>query len=120
MKKILILFLISLSLVSCDKIIYNDYVVINNCNEAITVSIILFNDTSINLSIETNSDSLFYSDEALSQTDNIVESAFKQISISKQGQISHKNYINKQSWQYKDIDDIHRTWYLTVTPQDFE
>jgi hypothetical protein len=118
MKKILIFVLF---IVSCDTIGYNNYKLVNNCNEDITVSVILFDDKTINFNIKAKSEYFFYQSEGISHTNiRIVELAFKQIVITKNGNISQKNYIDKEKWRYIDIDDTHREWSLSVNPEDFE
>jgi hypothetical protein len=123
MKKGLILGLLLISMVtSCDKIGYNEFTVINNCAEEIVISIIEFNDSTKNFNVLANDEYLFLvTDGGIpAKNPNLTESAFKQITITKNGKVSQKIYVNKENWKYVDIDDTLRKWYLHVNPEDFE
>jgi hypothetical protein len=123
MKKIIIFLSMSIFItVSCDTIGYNEYTVINECDEAIVISVIRRNGEHKNFTVMAKSNSLFHrSDGGIPpKSPNSIESTFKQITITKNGKVSRKNYVDKTKWEYTDSSDTLRKWYLTVTPEDFE
>jgi hypothetical protein len=123
MKKILIYIVFVFIILSCDTIGYDKFLVINNCNDEIAVSVIRFNYESdtINFIIKTKNEHLFHQSEGVpAKVSNIIELEFKQITIIKNGKVSQVNYIDKTKWKYVDVDDTHSEWYLTVNPEDFE
>jgi hypothetical protein len=108
MKKILILLMLILITVSCDTISYDYFIVVNNCNEEITISVTLFNDKPLNFTVVEQNEYSFYDSEGIpAKESNIVSLAFKQITVTKNGVVSQKNYMDKTKWIYVDVDETH-------------
>jgi len=131
MKKIIILFLELILLVSCDPARFYDYYITNNCNEVINVKIeacslncgtqYAHKYEILNIQIESNTTQLILSDTYFQPLDNrMVEYFFKNIIITKENVTSKINYVNKDLWVFKKVAKFHAESYLTVKSEDFE
>jgi PBP1b-binding outer membrane lipoprotein LpoB len=123
MKKIGILLLLAVFLVSCDRSILIRYTIKNNCDDAIFVDITSSQSSHLqNFSINPNEEFLMFSEGGLNGVDTwIIKYAFesKEIHITKNSKEANVNYLDENLWQVTSDSD---TWTLClpVNPEDFE
>ena len=107
---------------ACDKAMYYDYFIINECNENLKVYIETGrNNVSQSIVIQSSDTVLVFKDTGINGLyDDLVEFFFKKITIHKGDKISKVNYIDKELWDFKPTSKSHANSYLTVKPEDFE
>ena len=120
-KKIIVL-IFALIFVSCDKLIDDDFIIMNNCSDEISVKVIVFTDKSYIFNVAANADTLFLTMGGIPRpkTSEMIKTAFKHIEIIKNGVSGKKNYINQGIWTYNKITEEHYKWYLIINTEDFE
>jgi hypothetical protein len=119
MKKVVLSIFIVLFFSSCDKITFDDYFIQNNCDTAISVNIVLWNETINHFTIIAHTDSLIYQTGGIGEHDPPGKT-FNSFIITKNGSSFFKNCRDKNNWHYIDVDKTRRKWYLIINPEDFE
>jgi hypothetical protein len=96
-EKKIIFFALMVFIMSCDKVGYNNFTIVNNCNDEIAVSVIFFNDSIMEFVVMAKTEYLFHESGGgiPAKSSTLVEHAFKQIVITKNGKVSQKNYVDK-------------------------
>jgi len=130
MRILLILIALSLTILSCDPPRYYDYFIINSCSEEIEVKIevCVLNCRTIRnkteksyIQIKPNTTQLILSiDDFQPLKDFMVEIFFEEIIITKGGDTSRVNYVNKDLWDFRITSKNRADSYLIVKPEDFE
>jgi hypothetical protein len=119
MKKIA-LWLLLMTLLSCDNIIQYYFFVKNNCNESIEVTVIDYkNDKKVSV-INPAEEKLVYSAEGLNKHRiEKVEYVFSSIIITMGSDTAKPNFIDKDKWQMNIISREIANCYLTIDETSF-
>ena len=121
MKNVFLAIIVCLLLISCDKSYYDSFIIKNNCDELITLNIIVPRETEkISFTIQSQKDTLFRTMHWVAHPLDIIEITFMEIIVRKDSIFSQKNYIDRTKWTYVDSDATNRIWYLIINPEDFE
>jgi ribosomal protein L21 len=113
--------LLSIIMTSCDRYYYNQLYIINNCNEAIYISITDTWDNEDTFSVDANTTVMFNEGEGIATPKTIVEQSFVKFEVTKNGIKSKVNYRDFNRWTYVEKEDkYHSELYLLVNPEDFE
>jgi hypothetical protein len=121
-KKILYLILFNVFIFNaCDRTMYYDYFIINNCIEEISVNILDYKDKHSHVYVNAYQTGFIYHGEDFSTLEEgIIVHFFKNIKIVKNGVSSKVNYIDKELQIFVSTSHDHADVYLTVNPEDFE
>ena len=119
MRKIITTFILSIFLASCDTLYFDDFIVRNNCNDDISVSIIFWNNCDTFFAVKPYNEYYFYSEDGLSKRSaNDIKMVCKTIIITKKDTISKVNYNDK--WQMRSISETKSEFFFIVNSEDFE
>jgi hypothetical protein len=129
MKKIIVL-IVALVFVACDPLFHDDFIIVNNCNDDINVSVIYRKGDKQSFIINPHSECTFFYDEWIGGGVSKVEKIdyiFKEIVITKDSTVSIINYVDYRLWRKENLESSRRNayytkvrYYLTVNPEDFE
>jgi len=129
MKKNIILLITLFFFVSCDPLFHDDFIIVNNCDKDISVSIVFSNSETQNFVVEYQTEYLFHNEEWVGGKSQIekIDRLFKTITIKKGEIISNINYANHQLWKKENVESSRKNqyytnvrYYLIVNPEDFE
>jgi hypothetical protein len=130
MKKITTLIvLVSLTLVSCDPLFHDDFIIVNNCREEMQVSITYHDTKKQNFIVNPLSEFLFHSEEWVGGVSKIesIDYLFTTIIVKKGEAISNKDYVSHTLWTKENVPSSRRNqyytnvkYYLIINPEDFE
>jgi len=121
--------MITLTLASCDPLFHDDFIIVNNCNEDINVSVICTEGNEQNFMVPAQSEYAFYTDEWVGGVSELkkINYIFKEITVTKDSMISKINYVDYTLWQQEPVESSRRIFYYTdvkyflpVNPEDFE
>ncbi|MDR0828846.1 MAG: hypothetical protein LBN95_01880 [Prevotellaceae bacterium] len=126
-----ILFIIELILIlcSCDPLFHDDFIIVNECNDNITVEIEDYNQNRDTFNLYANQDTIFYFNEWAGGYSQIeyISKLFSSIRIKKNNIYSQINYNNYQLWVKENIESSKHNayytrvrYYLYIKPEDFE
>ena len=129
MKKIVKMALIALILTSCDPLFHDDFIIMNNCDEYINVTIIFANKDEKSFKIKPRTEVLIFSEEWVGgkSSPEKIDYIFKEITVSCNDNTSKINYVDHKLWKKEDIKSSKRfayytdvKYYLYVNLEDFE
>jgi hypothetical protein len=121
MKNIIKLFSVLLLLLSCDKEVYYDFIVENNCDKSIIVTLIDYKNTVTTKTVIINEQLIVYSSIGLNKlTDEKIESVFNSIIVTKDNDTAIRNYLDRNQWQFVEESDTKANCYLIVDSTDFK
>ncbi|GHU75214.1 hypothetical protein FACS189413_19810 [Bacteroidia bacterium] len=122
MKKSIILLAIII-FISCDRGFEEERYIVNNCNETIDVTIILWNDSENNFSVDSNNEFMYDKGRAaygVSPHSKITKEYMKNIIVTKGNEISKIDYVDVNKWIIIEVSDGVYKSYLPINPEDFE
>ena len=121
MKKVLFVNILLL-FCTCDKLIDDDFIIINNCSDEISITIVDILDRYNIFNVAPKTDTLFLEAGGIPrpQTSEMIKKTFKHIDIIKNGISGEKDYLNQRNWMYDRISDEYYKWYLIINSEDFE
>jgi hypothetical protein len=120
-KLIKVAVLLSITMTSCDRYYYNQLYIINNCNEAIYISITDTWNNEDTFSVDANTTVMFNEGEGIANPKTMVERSFVKFEVTKNGIKSKVNYRDFNRWTYVEKEDkYYSELYLLVNPEDFE
>ena len=120
-KLVLVSIMVSVLLVSCDKIYYNKLFIVNNCDEFVKISITDTWNTVDTFSVKANTTYMFDEGQGITSPKGIIERSFVKFEVTKNGISSKVNYRDFQRWIYMEKEDkYHSELYLHINPEDFE
>lgn len=115
--------------ISCDPTFHDDFIIVNNCNEDINVSVIYKKGNEQNFIVKSQSEYTFYYSEWVGGASNEedIDCIFQEITITKDSVVSKANYADYHLWKKENVEDSKRAmyytnvkYYLIITPKDFE
>ena len=128
MNKITIL-LVGLFIVSCDPLFHDDFIIVNNCDDDVNISVIHQNGDEQLFDVRSHSEIIFFSDEWVGGKSNSekINIIFKIITVTKDNIVSKINYVDSSLWRKENVEDSRRNkyyinvkYYLTIYPEDFK
>ena len=127
--KLITVMLMILAFTSCDPLFHDDFIIINNCNEDINVSVTYQAGDKQNFIVSSLSEYTFHDNEwsgGVSQVEKI-DYIFQTIDITKDSIASKINYVNYRLWRKENVESSRQftyytkvKYYLTINPKDFE
>ena len=125
MRKInlIIILIISLTIVSCDKEMYYNFVINNELENEITVTFIALDYGMETIIIpEGVKDTIYiYSiTEGTKIYEREIRWKFDEITISTDNVYSNVNYLLNENWKYREFSDTYAEYFLTVDSTHFE
>jgi hypothetical protein len=122
MMRNILLFVVSMSLISCDPTMHDDFILVNNCNENITISVIFYDNRTLDSLVKPKDKYTLFSDEwvGVKTSPKIIKSTFKTILVTKDNVLSEIDYINPDRWEFETKGKYYSIWFLTINPEDFE
>jgi hypothetical protein len=113
--------LLSVIMTSCDRYYYDQWHIINNCDQAIYISITNTWNSVDTFSVNANTTLMFYEGEGITSPKGMVGGSFVKFEVTKDGIKSKVNYLDFNRWTYViEEDKYHSKLYLPVNPEDFE
>jgi len=128
MKKTLIVIILFI-FVSCDPLFHDDFIIVNNCNDDINVSVVHEKGNEQTFTVKALSEYLFFEDEWVGGASKVekINYIFQEIVITKDSTISKINYVDYHLWNKEDVKSSKKfayytnvKYYLPINPEDFE
>lgn len=108
-------------LTSCDKVINEDFYVINKCDKQINITITDNKKEVLYRSVSAEQELLVYSSEGLkSLMYEKIESVFSLFIITLGNDTATSDFIDKGRWELKEISDNQVNYYLSIDSTDFK
>jgi hypothetical protein len=126
MKRCLFLIITVFIFSGCDKGMYYDYFIVNECDESITVYVEINpreypKQDPRNIIIQPYESKLIYHGTSIIFLQSrLIEYSFVNITIQKGNKTSKINYIDENMWKFEPDSKNHANSYLTVYPDHFE
>jgi hypothetical protein len=114
---------------SCDPLFHDDFIIVNNCNEAINVTWKAHSGNSHSFVVLPSNDTIFLYSEWIGGHSNIeyIDNAFEYITVEKNGHISTIDFTNHTMWYQENVESskhfayyTHVKYYLIIKPEYFE
>jgi predicted double-glycine peptidase len=128
MKKTLIL-IFYIVCTSCDPLFHDEFIVVNNCDSDIHVTVLFKNGNEQQFDVEVDSEYLFFTDEWVGGISYPmkINNIFEKIIVMKGDTISNRDYGDYNLWEKENVDSSKRAcyytfvkYYLYVNMKDFE